>query len=885
MKKALKISVSILLLALAFAVTQIPAEPVEADSASVSNDADFQMNGTVLVKYTGTAKTVSVPASVTEIGAEAFADNTTMETLGFKGEQVESIGYRAFSGCTGLKEVKIPDSVQEIGNGAFSNCTSLEKAEFGNAVHSLGIGVFAGCSALNKITVSEENVFFTVDDGCLYDDEKSKLYLVLPGREKDSYIMPSTVTDVAEYAFWGNQNIKSISLSSNLKQIPDYAFSNCKGLTGVTIPYSVSSIGIKAFSDCVNLETVVIPSVVASIHDTAFDGCAKLKISAEEGTAAYKYYQVWKNRNQAEYEDTGNAGEEPSEAAPGVNAGTDGILMGSTYVVGNHAVVFIDNTSPNVYGDVSGGAAVPDVLVNDVLSKGTEIPKYTIAFDSILADLAYYRSHDMTGYRIPSGITEIGEFSFARSNLSEAVIPDGVTTIDYAAFYHCDYLAKVQIPSSVTYIAPKAFAESMWLNSWLAGSGSDEYLIVGNGILLAYRGEGGNLILPDTVKRIAPEAFAGNQTIVSVTLPDSVIEIGEEAFLNCINLDTVSGGKNVKVIRDRAFKGCPLASAHVWENVEYLGLMCFDFADTPFGSSNKVVVFEGKESLPKPCYEETACRLSNEQARGMILGDAAFAIVPKGVKTETLSDTVLSPDAYGFKGIIAYISSRDQGIVTCLATTYTEEEFASAYIPEYITIDGKSFQVTGEEDITVFGNDKAYEAGIIHVENGCESLAGPVSASLEGNSGAYYLRIADSEDAYETLNTGYEAVYRESLPENLLCVDISLIDRKTGVPVTKMGNQTLRITVTLPDEIAKGSLRILTTDRNGQLENISFSKEGNSVTFETRHLSPFVFCSAGISDGRMDDSPDTGDGVHPKWFLAAGLASMALALLFVRKKK
>lgn len=907
MKKALKISVSILLLALAFAVTQIPAEPVEADSASVSNDADFQMNGTVLVKYTGTAKTVSVPASVTEIGAEAFADNTTMETLNFKGERVESIGYHAFAGCTGLKEVQIPDSVQEIGNGAFSNCTSLGKAEFGKSMHNLGIGVFAGCSALNQITVSKENVYFTVDDDCLYDAEKSKLYLVLPGREKDNYTMPATVTDIAEYAFWGNPNIKSISLSSNLKQIPDYAFSNCKGLTGITIPYSVSSIGIKAFSDCVNLETVVIPSVVASIHDTAFDGCVKLKISAEEGTAAYKYYQVWKNRNQAEYEDTGNAGDEPSEVTPGENAGNadsgdeDGTLMGSTYVVGNHAVVFIDNTSPNVYGDDSGSTAGPDALVNDVLSKGTEIPKYTVAFDSILSDQAYYRSHDMTGYRMPDGITEIGEFSFARSNLSEAVIPDGVTTIGYGAFYHCDYLAKVKIPSSVTYIAPKAFAESMWLNNWLAGNGSDEYLIVGNGILLAYRGEGGNLTLPDTVKRIAPEAFAGNPTILSVNLPDSVIEIGEDAFLDCKNLYTVSGGKNVKVIRDRAFKGCPLASAHVWEKVEYLGLMCFDFADTSFGSSNKVVVFDGKESLPKPCYEETAGRLSNEQARGMILGDATFAIVPKGVKPEMLSDTVLASDVYGFKGIIAYISSRDQGIVTCLATTYTEEEFASVYIPEYITIDGKSYQVTGEENITVFGNEKFYETGSISVENNSKSLSGPSSAELEGNTGTFYLRISDSEDAYETLNTGYEAVYRESLPENLLCVDISLVDRKTGVPITRMGNQTLRITVTLPDTLAKGSLRILTADRNGQLENVSYTKDGNRVTFDTTHLSSFAFCNVGrdsiyaegdvsggnavLSGGRMDDSPDTGDSVHPKWFLAAGLASMALALLFVRKKK
>ena len=884
MKKALKISVSILLLALAFAVTQIPAAPVEADTESVSKDAEFQLNGTVLVKYTGTAKTVSVPASVTEIGAEAFVDNTSMETLTFKGENVGRIDFRAFAGCNSLKEVKLPDSVQEIGNGVFGNCTSLETVEFGKELKKLGIGPFAGCQSLSEIVISKENESFVMEDDCLYDKEKTKLFLVLPGREKDSYTMPSSVTDVAEYALWGNPSVKSITLSSNLKQIPDYAFSNCKELLGITIPYSVTSIGVKAFSDCVNLETVVIPSVVSSIHDTAFDGCVKLKIAAEEGTAAYAFYEAWKEKNQAEYEDTGNSTEDNPDVSQGDAADeTEGTLLGSTYVVGNRAVVFIDNSEDRVQGTGNGSFTNP--VSNDDLSKGTEIPKYTIAFENVLADQAFYRSREISEYQIPEGITEIGEFSFARSNLSEAVIPSGVTTIGYGAFYHCDYLRTVEIPSSVTYIAPKAFSESMWLSNWLSGKGED-YLVVGNGILLAYRGDGGHLVLPDTVKKIAPEAFSGNDSIVSVFLPDSVTDIGEEAFCDCRNLKEVTGGKNVKVIRDRAFSGCSLDSAHVWENVEYLGLECFDFSTTALSASNKVVVFESSEALPKPCYEMTATRLSNEQARGRILGDTTFAIVPKGMKTEALDQTVLAVDVYGFEGIIAYISSKDKGIVTCLATTYTAEEFETAYIPEYITIDGRSYQVEGEDNITVFGNAESYDEGVIRIEKESTLLPDGIKAELEGNTGTYYLRISDSEDAFDMLTAGYEAVYKEALPGGVLCLDISLIEEKTGVPITRLGNQKLRVTLTLPENFMEGSLRILTVDQNGQLENITYTKADNGITFETGHLSPFAFFNVGSnSTGRLDASPDTGDPLHPKWFLAAGLASMAVAVLFLKKKK
>lgn len=913
MKKRLRVSVSALFLVLALVVTQIPAEQVVADTAAVSKDTEFQLNGNLLVKYTGDAKIVAVPASVTVIGEEAFADNTTMEILQFKGNKVETIAYRAFAGCTALKELRLPNSVQELGNGAFSNCTGLQKVTIGTELYKLGIGPFAGCTALKEIVIEKGNTSFSVADGCLYNSDKSKLYLLLPGREGDNYAMPSTVTDIAEYALWGCDNVKSISLSSYLKKIPDYSFSNCKSLTRITIPYSVRSIGLLSFSDCVNLETVIIPASVITIDDTAFNGCSKLIITADEGTAAYQYYEVWKLINQAEYEDTdpietdkphtdkGNTGKEedtdpsgdvsdPDDNEKGPEDLVQGNLIGSTFVVGNRAVVFIDNSSLTVQESIEKTNEA-SVSAGDTTAEGYQkewaIPKFTIAFDHILADQAFYKSREIGEYDIPDEITEIGEFTFARSNLVIANIPEGVTTIGYGAFYHCDYLRDVRIPSSVIFIAPKAFSETLWLNSWLSESGNEDYLVVGNGILLAYRGEGGNIILPDTVKRIAPDVFAGNNSIISVNIPDSVIEIGEDAFNGCKNLKTVSGGQNVRVIRDRAFYGCGLETAHIWKNVEYIGLKSFDFSTTSLSLSYKVVVFDSTEKLPSPSYELTAERLSNEEARGSLLGDTLIAIVDKKIKAEELTDTVLAPDVDGFKGIVAYISSRDKQEITCIATTYTEEELANAYIPTYINIDGKNYEVIGIENITVFGRNTDYPKGNIDVRNQSTVLENEViNARLEGNNGSYYLKIADSEDAFNLINAGYQAVYREDLPPSSLCVDMSLIERKTNIPITKTGAQALSITLTLPDTIAGNNLRILTTDRNGQIENIPYTRDGENITFETNHFSSFAFVRTGSTlFGSMDASPDTGDYLNPKWFLAAGLASIGIGVLFIKKKK
>ncbi len=914
MKRSIKISVSALLLALALAVTQIPAPSVSADTPTYSSDADFQMNGTILVKYTGTAKTVSVPASVTAIGAEAFAGNTDMETLLFRGNSVETIGYRAFAECTGLKEVRLPDSVTEVGNGAFGDCTALTTVTLGKGLNKLGIGVFTGCLALKDLKITEGNTAFSYTDGCLYNNDKTKLYFMLPTRERESYSMPSTVTDIAEYAFWGCNNVKNISLSNNLKEIPDYAFTNCKSLESMSIPYSIKRIGIMAFADCVSLSMVTVPSTVETIHDTAFNGCPRLVISADKGTAAYKYYIKWKLINQAEYEDTGNA--EPdvpadeSDNTPLENNGQnngqnneqknepyqpdDGSVLGSTYVVGNSAFVFMDNSAAPVYGNnetsVSANengdiATLPENGPAGMeLQKSTEVPKYRI-FGSILADQAFYNSREAAGYEIPDGITEIGEFAFARSNLTTANIPSGVTTIGYGAFYHCDYLREVKIPSTVTDIAPKAFEQSLWLKSWLSGSGTEEYLIVGSGILLAYRGNGGNLVIPENVRKIAPEVFAGNEKIVSVQLPDSLIDIGEGAFSDCKNLHTITGGKNVRVIRDRAFMGCPLETAHVWESVEYLGLLSFDFSDTPFSNSEKIVVFDSLK-LPAPCHELTAERLSNEASRGFILGDTQIVVVEREMKEEELSDTILSPTGGDFQGIIAYISSNDKRIVTCFATTYTEAELAGIYIPEYINIDGKNYQVTGREDISIFGRDRDYLTGSIGVENTSTVLSGDISAELEGNTGSYYLQVFDSLDAYAALNAGYEAVYREVLPEASVCVDMNLVDRKTRVPISKTGSRKLRVTVTLPTGFAASGLRVYQTDRNGQLTGLTYTIEGNQVTFETNMLAPVAICrTAGAVTGRMDASPDTGDNIQPKYFWAAGLAGMAAAVLLIKKRK
>lgn len=898
MKKAIRKVVGVLLLVTALVVTQIPAQEVAADTSVAS---DFQLNGSTLVKYVGTASVVSIPATVNRIGEEAFAGNTTIKSISFKGE-VEEIAYRAFAGCSELKKITLPDSVVELGNGAFSDCTSLKQVEIGDSLKTLGIGVFAGCSSLKEIIIDKEHEYFKVSDGCLYDKDITKLYLMIPVREKETYSMPSTVTDIAEYAFWGCNSVKNLSISNIIEEIPAFAFSNCKSLQAVSIPASVRRIDVKAFEDCVRLENVWIPSQVNSIHDTAFDGCPKLNIVADIGTYAYGYFQDWQERysDQSEYEDTGNnEGADPNdpEYAPEEDTGDKQSILGQTQIVGNSAFVFIDNTLPNVQGakdsvEEEDKGEIEEGEGKDVFEeqedKVISIPKFTVAGETILADQAYYMSESMADYEMPEGITEIGEFTFARSNLEKIVIPDGVTTIGYGAFYYCEELRNVTLPVTVTEIEPKAFEGSLWIENWMIG-GEGDFLVVGDGILLAYRGSYATVTIPDNVKKIAPGAFEGHTELVQVTFPEGMRVVGEGAFRECRNLTSIKGGKYITTIEDGAFEGCPIQTLHVTSEVKEMGLGAIDFSTTEKSTSTKVVVFDHTEILPTVSYEETAGRLSNEEVRKPVLNDVLFAIVSAEISEEELAGTVLDAGNYGFRGVVGYISSDSRSIVTAITSTLTPEELENTYIPEYIFIDGKSYKVEGLEDITYGVTERRAESYDIPVANNSSALGSglKVSASLEGEISSLYLKIEDGEDTGDVLNAAFVSVYQQELPKNTLYFTMEMFDLDSNVSMTKLGNNHLKVVMQEPAMEGSGSIRIVTMDRNGQLESVPYhyDEEGNLV-MTLSHLSPFgIYRTNADLSARMDESPDTGDLFRPQYLVALGLFSLAMAAFFYKPRK
>ena len=244
-------------------------------------------------------------------------------------------------------------------------------------------------------------------------------------------------------------------------------------------------------------------------------------------------------------------------------------MIGKTRIVNGKAVVLIGKSNQKVYG--SSQKSEEDAVEESSATEQTQTTEADLATKETeetdkIKQRAFYKQKNLTNYTISEKIKEIGRLSFAQSGLKKIEIPDNVETIEYGAFYGCESLEEVVIPDTVTSIGTKAFAQTPWLDNWMNGErGKDEgdFLIVGDGILLAYRGTASKVTIPSEVKQIGSEVFKEHQELTQVTIPDSVTKIGADAFRNCSNLTKVDGGKNLKTVARGAFYGTQVEEGQV----------------------------------------------------------------------------------------------------------------------------------------------------------------------------------------------------------------------------------------------------------------------------------------------------------------------------------
>ena len=219
------------------------------------------------------------------------------------GKKVRGISNKAFSDCTEITSVTIPDGVTNIDDGAFANCSNLVSVSIPESVGYIGNRAFAYCVSLASITIPEK---ITCIDEASFSSCSSLT----------SITIPKNVTQIFTGAFGGCTNLKNlVILSTTLFTISDNAFSRCpietaripakasrsvnnKQLKSVVIT-SGDAIVSGAFYGCINLESISIPITITDIGHNAFAGCGKLQYNEYEngcyiGGAGAPYFALIK---------------------------------------------------------------------------------------------------------------------------------------------------------------------------------------------------------------------------------------------------------------------------------------------------------------------------------------------------------------------------------------------------------------------------------------------------------------------------------------------------------------------------------------------------------------------------------------------------------------
>jgi hypothetical protein len=270
------------------------------------------------------------PNGVVYIGKVAFRYKGTMpdNTRLTLREGTVGIAGSAFYRCGGLTAITIPDSVVSIDSWAFGR-SGIASVTFGKSVSSIGGDAFRDCKNLTEMTIPASVTFidssafventnltlavdagnpaYSMQDGVLYNKNKTMLVWYPAGKTGNSFVVPKTMTSIPELKFFallGNlvasieveagstaysaqdgvlynkdkttlvcypvgKTGNSFAVPNTVTSIGRGAFIKCKNLTSVSFPASLSSIGANAFRDT-GLTSITIPASVKSIGGNAF---------------------------------------------------------------------------------------------------------------------------------------------------------------------------------------------------------------------------------------------------------------------------------------------------------------------------------------------------------------------------------------------------------------------------------------------------------------------------------------------------------------------------------------------------------------------------------------------------------------------------------------
>ena len=404
----------------------------------------------------------------------------------------------------------------------------------------------------------------------------------------------STTYKVTGIDYFGNKDIREISLPGTIKKISSQTFMNCKNLQTVKLGEGISYVsgdginGFGMFQNCTALKNVSLPNSLQYIQSYAFAGCTSLESiqlpEALDSLGAHVFSRC--------------------ESLSNIELPESLHAIGPFCFYGCKELSTIKVNPANPYLSTDGKA----IFNKDKTILYTAIPLTSYNVPSTVRELkhnAFSNQKDITSITLPEGLVNIGSnaFSFC-SKLEQLVIPSTVDSIGMYAFAGCPALQQINIPQGIKYLA--------------------EAVLSGTGIK--------TLDIPSSVNYIGGSAFSNCKSLQSIKLPEGLTLLNYNLFDGCEQLYDIQIPSTVTAIKNCAFNGCKAL-----KTITLPASLC-TFENT--WSSNSI--FSGCSALKSILveagnryYESDGTALYNKAKDTLVCFPAGVTsyVVPQSVKT------------------------------------------------------------------------------------------------------------------------------------------------------------------------------------------------------------------------------------------------------------
>lgn len=597
---------------------------------------------------------LTVPSGVKSIPAYAFYGCEKIASVTIPSD-VQTIGIWAFKGCTALKNLTFEDGGEltlggnnyhrpfggapietlylgrNVGKQSFADdLASLKKLTVGNNISGFEEKYFEKCNGLREVHVSDLSAWCKINFEDSQSNPLSKAHnMYIDGSLLTSLVIPSGISEIKPYAFYGGECFSSVSLPTGITDIGKYAFYDCSGLASLDLPAGISALDRHAFDGCSELESVTIPSSAKSIYLSAFARCYGISQVTFEDSMEELVVKCYYRIGVDSYNDTDNGdlfensaiktmyvGRNITLEKPGYGIAVSNYLgsmtvggmatsMGKIFYRGSNYDTDSDmpdlselriedsdeplQVSPGAFSNVSSDrlyvgrnlemeTATPSSPFYDELNFAelganvTEIMPYMFA-GCYVEDV--HGIHGLSDVAIDGNIESIGEAAFEGcANLKRFDVQESVVSIGDNAFSDCTALTYFDIPAATVSIGASVFEGCEGLTSIRFESGSEISAIPAR----TFYGCTGllSMSLPESVVGIGESAFYGCTGLLSMNLPENVTTVGKSAFYGCSGLAMMSLGESLETVGESAFQDCSaLADLHLPQTANSVGNRAF----------------------------------------------------------------------------------------------------------------------------------------------------------------------------------------------------------------------------------------------------------------------------------------------------------------------